>query len=100
MKTAKKPIFFASVTVYLLSLMTAIILLLTEPSGFQAAFMIIPLVVALFIGALGIGTKITSTAKSKPLFIISLIAVAILLTLVGFFVVAGAGWLIALSHAQ
>lgn len=99
MKTTQKPIFLASLLIYLLSIITAIILLLTEPSGFQASSLTIPLLAILLVSALGISTKVVSTAKSKSLFVASLIAVTILITFIGFFAVAGAGWLIALSHA-
>lgn len=87
-----------SLSIYTLAIIISSILLIVEPNGFDINSLIVPMLVVLFVSALGIGQKITSKSDSTALSVIGTIALAILLTFIGFFVVAAVAWFVALSH--
>ena len=87
-----------SISMYALAIIVASSLLVVEPSGFDINSLIIPTLAVFFVSALGIGQKITSNTDSKILSILGTIALAVLLTFVGFFVVASVAWFVALNH--
>jgi len=83
---------------FVLSIATSSILLLVEPEGFDVRSMILPLIAVLFVSSLAFSYKIAFSSTSKILTIIGTISLAILFTIIGFSIVAGVAWLIALSH--
>lgn len=97
-----KPIYrIASLTLYLLTVAISSILLWVEPNGFDARALILPLVIILFLSSLGVSQKIISKSqKGKVSPALGTVALSILLTFIGFLIVATVAWLIALSHAQ
>lgn len=98
-RSSKSVYQLASLTLYILIIVIAAALLIIEPNGLEVKALIIPLIFALFISALGIGQRVTAKSE-KRIAIFGTIAISILLTFVGFFIVAGVAWLVGLSHAQ
>lgn len=89
-----------SLLIYIAVIAMTLIVLLFEPAGFDARAAILPLIVLLFLSALGIGQGIARKGSTKLISIIGMIAIAILLTFVGFFIVAGAAWFIGVTNAS
>ena len=89
-----------SIILYVLTIVVASALLLIEPNNFDARAMIIPLIVLLFVTSIGIGNKIASKNENKIISIVGTIALTILMTFVGFFIVAAVAWFVGVSHAQ
>lgn len=86
--------------IYSLAILSVSTLLVIDPIGLNAKVLILPLIVVLLassaIFSYQIATK--SSNLSKALFIAGTIALSILFTMIGFFIVAGIAWLVALSH--
>ncbi len=87
-----------SIALYVITIIFSSGLLLIEPNNFDARRIIIPLIVLLLISALGIGQKITSKNTNKAVSLTGAILIAVLLTFIGFFIVAGVAWFIGVSH--
>ena len=87
-----------SLALYVLAIVGASLLLVIEPNNFDVTSIILPLLLVLFLSSLSIGYKFASTNKSKAIVITGTIALALLLTFIGFFAVAAVGWFVAVSH--
>lgn len=87
-----------SIALYVITIIFSSGLLLIEPNNFDARTITIPLIVLLLISALGIGQKITSKNTNKAVSVTGAILIAVLLTFIGFFIVAGVAWFIGVSH--
>ena len=90
--------FFVYTAAILLS-SVLLILELSTPFGLDARVMIVPLIIILFVGALGIGYGIASKGSTKLISIFGTIAVGTLLTFVGFFIVSAVAWFTVLAYA-
>jgi hypothetical protein len=86
------------VSLYVLTLVTFITLLLIEPKGLDFRLAIIPLTIALFITGLAPARLIASKTKRIPVTVVGTIALAILFVFFGLFIIAGAAWLIILAR--
>ena len=89
-----------SLIAYTFTVLVVSLLFIFEPAGFDARSAILPLVSLLLLSSIGLGYELASKTESTPLKIAGTVAFAVLLTFVGFFVVAAVAWLSALSHAQ
>lgn len=89
----------ASLVIYLLVIVLASATLIIEPNNFDARMMTIPLIALLFLSSIGIGHKIAYNSKSRIISNLGTLALAIMFTFLGFFVVATVTWFVALSHA-
>lgn len=101
-KQLSNPMHFASLVIYTLAIVVTLLLLVFEPNGFDASAVrtaIVALIAVLFISGLGIGHLIAGRSSSKLLSVSGTVALAVLLTLMGFFTVAAVGWMVGLSHA-
>lgn len=98
-QSVSKTAFTVSTVTYILIVLVAAVLLFTEPNGFSAQAMVLPLVVALLLSSVGIGYKFASRSANKTLAIVGTVALAVLFAFIGFFIVAAIGWFIALSYA-
>jgi predicted branched-subunit amino acid permease len=74
-------------------------LLFIEPNGFNIKAALIFLVVALFIASIVPAYTIAKKSNSRILSITGALALAILFSFIGLFIIAGIAWLIALSHS-
>lgn len=99
LKTTRKKYQLISLIAYIASIVIACILLLVEPSGFDAKVIVAPLIAVLFLSSIGIGYKIAMKNKHDAISIVGAAMVAILFTFVGFFIVAAVAWFIGLAHA-
>lgn len=90
----------ASLVVYLLVIVFASAILIIEPNNFDAKMMIIPLITLLVLSSIGIGYKIVAKSESRTVSRLDTLALTILFTFIGFFIVAGVAWFIGLSHAS
>lgn len=84
---------------YLIIIFTTSLLLLIEPSGLDARAIIIPLLALLLLSSLGIGHRIAGNSQSKIVSYAGIIALSILFTFLGFFVIAAVAWFIGVSNA-
>ena len=87
-----------SLALYVLAIVGASLLMVIEPNNFDVTSIILPLLLVLFLSSLSIGYKFASKNKGKSIVITGTIALAILLTFIGFFAVAAVGWFVAVSH--
>lgn len=90
----------ASLVVYLLVILLASTILIIEPNNFDAKTLIVPLIVLLVLSSIGIGRKIAGNGESKIVSNLGTIALTILFTFIGFFIVAGVAWFIGISHVS
>lgn len=97
-KLSNKNLYYASLLLFALVIISASALLVVEPNGFNAKAAIAPLVAILFISGLGVGKFLSVTPSSKLLSKLGTISLAILLTFIGFFIVAAVAWFVALSY--
>lgn len=89
-----------SLAAYILTILVVSLLFVFEPTGFDARSVILPLVSLLFLSSLGFGYKLASKTESSPLKIAGSVALAVLFTFIGFFIVAVVAWGVGLSYAQ
>lgn len=94
---SQKMHFVASLVLYLLIILGTSALLYFQPQGFDAKTAVVPFVMLLFVSALGTGYWVARGAVKKILRYTGMVAVAVVMTFIGLFVVAGVGWLIATS---
>lgn len=85
--------------IYALSVVASVITLLVDPVGFDARYFILPLIVILFVSSLGFSYSIASRKSTKAITLVGTALLAILFTMLAFFVIAGIAWLVAISHA-
>lgn len=97
-KTSSKNVLYISLSLFALAVVSASALLIIEPNGFDAKAAITPLVAILFVSGSGVGRSLSATASNKLLSRLGTISLAILLTFIGFFIVAAVAWFVALSH--
>lgn len=90
----------ASLVVYLLAIVSASAILIIEPNNFDAKMMIIPLIALLVLSSTGIGYKIAAKSENSIVSSIGTVALTILFTFIGFFIVAGVAWFVGVSHAS
>jgi len=86
--------------IYLLTVISASFLLLFPPDNFDAKAMILPIVILLFVGGIGIGRKFTKNSENKFIAMLGNILIAVMLTFIGFFVVSAVAWFIGVAAAQ
>ncbi len=84
---------------YVVTLGTFTALLFIEPNGFNIKASLIFLAVALFIASIVPAYTIAKKSNSRILSITGALALAILFSFIGLFIIAGIAWLIALSHS-
>lgn len=95
-----KRIFYVSFSIFLGALLASVLLLFFEPRGFDARRAILPLLLVLCIGGIGIGYSVCANSTKLPIKLVGIASIAVLLTFIGFFIVAGVAWCTALAHAN
>lgn len=88
-----------SVIAYLIIILTTSLLLLIEPNGLDVRMIILPLLGLLLLSSLGIGHMIAGKSESRVVKYAGIIALAILFTFVGFFIVSAVAWFIGVNNS-
>lgn len=94
-----KKVYFVSLVAYVLAIVVTLVVLVSEPDGFDARMAILPLIIMLLVSGLGIGQYIAADAQDPRIRVVGTTVLAVLLAFVGFFVIAGGAWVVALSRA-
>lgn len=90
----------ASFIAYLAIVLGTTLILLIEPNNFDVRAIIIPVVALLLASSVGIGYTIAGKSNDKAIALVGTVALAILFTFIGFFVLAAVAWFIGLANAQ
>lgn len=88
----------SGIGLYGLTILVSILLMIVEPSGLDVTKLIMPVILFLFVGALGFSYPIAAKGSDKVMSVIGTVVMATLFAFVGFFVIAAIAWLLALTH--
>ena len=87
-------------TVYSITVVGFILLMIAAPSLFDIRAALVPMVTFLLVGSLLFSQSIASKKSSKAVMLLGTVALAVMFTFIAFFVIAAVAWLIAVYHAS
>jgi len=93
-----KSLSLIGIVVYILTIAISSILFLANPGNLNAKVMLALVVILLFLSALCFSGNVASKNSKRSVAVTGTIALSILFTFVGFFIVASVGWFVAVSQ--
>jgi hypothetical protein len=93
-----KLIKYLGAAIYGFVALASVVLVLIDPTGLDVRPLILPVIVALFVSALGFSYTIASKNQNRVIVFLGTALLAIVFAALAFFVIAGVAWFVAVSH--
>jgi len=83
-----------SLAVYIITVVVASALLIIEPNNFDARAMVLPVIILLTVGSVGMAQRFAVNENSRLLTVLGTVALAAVFVTIGFYIVYGVGSLV------
>ena len=83
-----------SLAVYIITVVVASTLLIIEPNNFDARAMVLPVIILLTVGSVGMAQRFAVNENSRLMTVLGTVALAAVFVTIGFYIVYGVGSLV------